>query len=86
MGGAGTGLARGSTIRALGSARGGATGGGAIVFAALRGSVFEMSGFNAAAAARGSNALARGSATLEGGTGNGTPRGVPGVDLTDSEV
>ena len=90
MGGAGTALARGSDIRALGSARGGTADGGATGFAADRGSLFDISteedDADAAAAARGSNALARGSATLDGGTGNGTPSGAPRLDLTDNDV
>jgi hypothetical protein len=88
MGGPGIGLARGSTIRARGSARGGTAAGGGTGFAVARGSLLGMDADDEAAAVRGSNALARGSATLEGGggTGNGTPSVVPGLDLTDNEV
>ena len=74
MEGAGTALARGSAIRALGSARAGG-------FPAERGSIADDD-----EAALGSNALARGSATLVGGTGNGTAIGAIGVFFTVKDV
>jgi len=94
IGGACTDLARGSAIRALGSARGGTAGGasGGIEFAAatLRGSVLEATVEEeakeeeaAAAEALGSNALALGSAALEADT---LANGMMGLDLTESDV
>mmetsp|Transcript_34195 Transcript_34195/g.38208 ORF Transcript_34195/g.38208 Transcript_34195/m.38208 type:complete len:215 (+) Transcript_34195:478-1122(+) len=95
IGGTCTDLARGSALRALGSARDGvavdASGGIELVATALRGSVLEAiveevakdEAVAAAAAARGSKALALGSAALEADT---VANGTMGLDLTESAV